>query len=218
MNDYPKTELNKVKQAPLRATYDRDIVHAILDEAFVVQVGFVVEGRPQIIPMFGVRDGESMIFHGSRKSRFMRKLADGVPLCLSVTHIDGLLFGRSAFHHSMNYRSVVIHSTGRVAQEDEKARLAVLVTDRFAQGRYADVRGTAANEMKATDFLIVPIDNVVAKHRSGDPIDDKDDLQLPHWAGEVSISQSFAAPRAAADLRDGIAVPQNLMDRYGDGE
>ncbi|MBL1420421.1 MAG: pyridoxamine 5'-phosphate oxidase family protein [Alphaproteobacteria bacterium] len=213
---YPKTELNEVKQAHVRATYDRAVVHAILDDAYVVQVGFVVDGRPQIIPMYGIRDGENMIFHGSRKSRFMRKLADGVALCLNVTHVDGLLFGRSAFHHSMNYRSVVIHSVGRLAREDEKKRLAIAVTDRFAVGRYADVRGTAANEMKATDFLIVPIDNVVAKVRTGDPVDDKDDLNLPHWAGEITVSRAFGVPRAAADLKAGIDVPRNLIEKYGE--
>ncbi|PCI85711.1 MAG: hypothetical protein COB24_12230 [Hyphomicrobiales bacterium] len=213
---YPQTDLNKVKQTRVRATYDRDIVHAILDEAYVVQVGFVVEGRPQIIPMYGIRDGETMVFHGSRKSRFMRKLADGVALCLNVTHVDGLLFGRSAFHHSMNYRSVVIHSVGRLAREEEKARLAIAVTDRFAEGRYADVRGTAANEMKATDFLIVPIENVVAKVRTGDPVDDKDDLDLPHWAGEITVSRAFGVPRAAKGLKAGIEVPQNLIEKYGE--
>lgn len=213
--NYPKTDLNKVKQAHVRATYDRDVVHGILDEAYVVQVAFVVDGQPQIIPMYGIRDGENMIFHGSRKSRFMRKLADGVALCLNVTHVDGLLFGRSAFHHSMNYRSVVIHSQGRLAREEEKARLAIAVTDRFAVGRYGDVRGTAANEMKATDFLIVPIENVVAKVRTGDPIDDKDDLDLPHWAGEITVSRAFGVPRAAVDLKAGIEVPRNLIEKYG---
>ena len=213
---YAKTELNKVKQAHVRATYDRAVVHAILDDAFVVQVAFVVDGRPQIIPMYGIRDGETMVFHGSRKSRFMRKLADGVALCLNVTLVDGLLFGRSAFHHSMNYRSVVIHSQGRLAREDEKKRLAIAVTDRFAVGRYDDVRGTAENEMKATDFLIVPIENVVAKVRRGDPIDDKDDLDLPHWAGEITVSRAYGVPRSSADLKAGIEVPQNLIDRYGE--
>lgn len=213
--EYAKTELNKPKQAPQRAVYDRAVVHSILDEAYVVQVAFVVDGRAQIIPMYGVRDGETMVFHGSRKSRFMRKLADGVPLCLNVTHVDGLLFGRSAFHHSMNYRSVVIHSEGRLAREDEKARLAIVVTDRFVKGRYADVRGTAANEMKATDFLIVPIENVVAKVRTGDPVDDKADLDLPHWAGEIAMSRVFETPRPSKDLKDGIDVPQNLIEKYG---
>lgn len=215
MNNYPQTELNNVKQARIRATYDREVVHAILDDAYVVQVAFVQDGKPQIIPMYGVRDGETMVFHGSRKSRFMRKLADGVPLCLNVTYVDGLLFGRSAFHHSMNYRSVVIKSEGRLALEDEKKRLAILVTDRFAKGRYDDVRGTAAKEMKATDFLIVPIENVVAKVRNGDPVDDKDDLDLPHWAGEITVSRQFGEPRAAADLNAGIDVPRNITDTYG---
>lgn len=216
MTDYLRTELNKVKQAAKRATYDRDVVHAILDDAYVMQVGFVVDGKPQIIPMYGIRHGENVVFHGSRKSRFMRKLADGVDLCLSVTHVDGLLFARSAFHHSMNYRSVVIHSRGRLAREDEKSDLAKAVTNRFADGRYDDVRGVADNEMKATDFLIVPIENVVAKVRTGDPIDDNDDLNLPHWAGEISIRRVYGAPKPAADLTAGIAVPQNLIDTYGD--
>lgn len=215
MSNYPETKHNKVKQAHTRATYDREVVHAILDEAYVMQVAFVVDGQPQIIPMYGIRDGEAIVFHGSRKSRFMRKLADGMALCINVTHVDGLLFGRSAFHHSMNYRSVVIKSEGRLALEDEKKRLAILVTDRFAKGRYDDVRGTAAKEMKATDFLIVPIENVVAKVRTGDPVDDKDDLDLPHWAGEITVSRVFGSPRAAADLKAGIEVPQNLKDKYG---
>lgn len=215
MNNYPQTELNNVKQARIRATYDREVVHAILDDAYVVQVAFVQDGKPQIIPMYGVRDGETMVFHGSRKSRFMRKLADGMSLCLNVTHVDGLLFGRSAFHHSMNYRSVVIQSQGRLAAESEKKRLAILVTDRFAKGRYDDVRGTADNEMKATDFLIVPIENVVAKVRTGDPVDDKQDLELPHWAGEIAINRSYGAPKGSLDLKAGIEVPQNLKETYG---
>ncbi|MCJ8324469.1 MAG: pyridoxamine 5'-phosphate oxidase family protein [Rhizobiales bacterium] len=213
--NYPKTALNLPKQAPQRANYDRENVHKILDEALVMQVGFVANGRPQIIPMYGVRDGASIVFHGSRKSRFMRKLADGVELCISVTHVDGLLFGRSAFHHSMNYRSVVVHSRGHLATDDEKAKFAALVTNRFVAGRYDDVRVTAANEMKATDFLIVPIENVVAKIRTGDPVDDKADLDLPFWAGEVPLYTRFGTPRAAADLTAGINVPQNIRAKYG---
>lgn len=213
--NYPKTGLNIPKQAPQRAHYDREIVHDILDEAFVMQVGFVVEGKPQIIPMYGVRDGETIVFHGSRKSRFMRKLADGLDLCISVTHVDGLLFGRSAFHHSMNYRSVVVHSRGHLATEEQKAKFAAMVTNRLVDGRYDDVRATAANEMKATDFLIVPIENVVAKVRTGDPIDDKDDLKLSFWAGEVPVYRHFGAARASADLKSGIEVPQNILTKYG---
>ena len=213
--EYPKTEHNIPKQAPKRAVYDREIVHEILDAAYVVQVGFVVDGRPQIIPMYGVRDGEFMIFHGSRKSRFMKKLAGGTKLCLSVTHVDALLFGRSAFHHSMNYRSVVIHSEGEIVAEDEKSRLAALVTNKFVAGRYDDVRPTAANEMKATDFLRVPIENVVAKVRTGDPVDDKEDLITPYWAGQVKISTSFEAPQSSEDLMDGINVPKSIIEKYG---
>ncbi len=213
-SQYPKTELNITKQAPKRATYDRAVIHAILDEAFVIQVGFISGGRPQIIPMYGVRDGEFMIFHGSRKSRFMKKLADGLDLCLSVTHVDGLLFARSAFHHSMNYRSVVIHSKGEIVLDAEKGRMAALVTNRFADGRYDDVRKTADNEMKATDFLRVPICNVSAKVRSGDPVDDKADLELPYWAGEVAVKTHFAAPRNADDLMARIKVPRSIVDKY----
>ncbi len=214
MEDYPKTELNIIKQAPKRAIYDRELVHKILDEALVIQVGFVVDGRAQIIPMYGVRDGEFLIFHGSRKSRFMKKLSGGTQLCLSVTHVDGLVFGRSAFHHSMNYRSVTIQSEGEIAPTHDKSRLAALVTDKFADGRYEDVRPTAVNEMKATDFLRVAIKNVVAKIRTGDPVDDKEDLTQPYWAGQVGVRMIFDAPKNAADLMRGIGVPQPIVDKY----
>lgn len=214
-NNYAKTTQNIVKQAPKRASYDRALVHSILDEAYVIQVGFVVDGIVQIIPMYGVRDGEFMIFHGSRKSRFMKKLAGGTKLCLSVTHVDGLLFARSAFHHSMNYRSVVIHSQGEIVVDADKSRLAALVTDRFVEGRYDNVRPTAANEMKATDFLRVPIENVVAKVRAGDPVDDKEDMALGYWAGEVGIEQIYKAPKSAADLENGVDIPAEIIKKYG---
>lgn len=189
MADYPTAAVYRVRQVAQRAHYDRETVHAILDAGYVAHVALIAAARPVALPMFYVRDGESVLVHGSRKSRFMRTLATGAPLCLTVTLLDGLVLARSAFHHSMNYRSVMVHGRGVTLQPNEKPAALDLFTERVSSGRALDVRAANAQELKATEILRIALVDVVAKIRTGGPIDDAEDMDRPVWAGVIPIEQ-----------------------------
>ncbi len=208
MPTYPQTPLNRVRQAPKRASHDHDAVHAILDEAYVAHIGFVVDDRPVVIPLFFARDGRSIILHGSRKARLFRRLAEGVPVSVSIAHVDALVLARSAFHHSVNYRSVVFHSRAEVLEGDERLRAMDVLVERMVPGRAAQVRPVNGPESKATMMLKVPLENVVAKSRSGPPVDDEEDYALPVWAGLVPIERRFGEPLPDAHLVEGMRPPE----------
>ncbi|WP_421861570.1 pyridoxamine 5'-phosphate oxidase family protein [Parvibaculum sp.] len=194
MSDYQTSEPFRVRQAPKRAAYDRETVHAILDAGYAAHVAFVTEAGPVALPMFYVRDGESVLVHGSRKSRFMRLLGAGLPVCLTVTHVDGLVLARSAFHHSMNYRSVMAHGVPEIVPEEEKARALDLFTRRVREGRSLEARPANAQETKATAVLRLALAEVVAKVRTGGPLDDAEDMDLPVWAGVIPVQMTFGEP------------------------
>jgi nitroimidazol reductase NimA-like FMN-containing flavoprotein (pyridoxamine 5'-phosphate oxidase superfamily) len=194
VSDYQTAKAHRVRQAAARAHYDQASVHAILDEGYVAHVAFMSEEGPVSLPMFYVRDGERVLVHASRKSRFMRVLAAGAPLCLTVTLLDGLVMARSAFHHSMNYRSVMVHGVGRVLPIQEKPAVLDLFVERVAAGRAADVRAANIQELKATDVLAIPLEQVVAKIRTGGPLDDPEDMDWPVWAGVIPLTQVAGAP------------------------
>ena len=187
MSDYSTLAAHRVRQTAQRAHYDQETVHAILDAGYVAHVAFVSEMGPVSLPMFYVRDGERVLVHASRKSRFMRTLAEGAPLCLTVTLVDGLVMARSAFHHSMNFRSVMVHGQGRVLPLEQKPAALDLFVERVEKGRSAHVRAPNIQEMKATDVLAIPLEQVVAKVRTGGPNDDAEDMSLPVWAGVVPL-------------------------------
>lgn len=188
MNKSRASERTRVRRLPQRGRYDRDSIRAILDEGLVVHVGFSVQGQSYVIPTTYVRIEDALYIHGSAASRMLEACASGVPLCATVTLLDGLVFARSAFHHSMNYRSVVV--LGRAclvaAPEEKLAALAALV-DRFAAGRSREVRAPSALELKATHVLRLSLDEASAKVRQGPPVDDEEDLALPCWAGVVPV-------------------------------
>lgn len=194
MTDYQTSPLHRVRQRAVRAHYDRETVHAILDEALVAHVAFVAEGGPVSMPMFHARDGESVLVHGSRTSRFMRVLSAGVPLCLTVTLVDGLVLARSAFHHSMNYRSVMVHGIATSVSDDEKPRAMNLFTERVKAGRSKEARPANAQELKATQVLRIPLVEVAAKVRDGGPSDDEEDMRLAVWAGVIPVEQRLGEP------------------------
>lgn len=202
MSDYGTSPAHRVRQVAKRAAYDRETVHAILDAGYVAHVAFMDEAGPVSLPLFYVRDGESALFHGSRKSRFMRVLSGGAPLCFTVTHIDGLVLARSAFHHSMNYRSVMVHGVAEVVAEVEKPRALDLFTKRVRAGRPPETRPANVQELKATQVLRLPLVEVAAKVRTGGPLDDPEDMDLPVWAGVVPVQVAFGEP-----VRDLSAVP-----------
>ncbi len=200
MTAYSPTPRTTLHRRPARAAYDRATVHAILDEALVCQLGFVVEGQPFVLPTMFVRHEERVFVHGAAVGRFMRSLAEGIDACFSVTLLDGLVLARSAFHHSMNYRSVVV--LGRATEvTDRAAKLHAmgLLVDKVSPGRSALVRGPTDKEIGATAILSIPLEEVSAKIRVGPPLDDSDDMTVPVWAGVVPV-----ALRAGGLLPDGL--------------
>ncbi len=216
-NAYTPTPRTTLHRRPMRGSYDRATVHAILDEALVCQLGFVTDGQPLALPTMFVRDEERVFVHGAAAGRFMRTLSAGVDACLSVTLLDGLVLARSAFHHSMNYRSVLVLGQAReVTDRDEKLRAMALLIDKVSPGRSARARAPSDKEIRATAILSIPLDEVSAKIRVGPPIDDEEDMAVPIWAGVVPMALRAAAPErdAAAssgvDVREPPAIPATL--------
>lgn len=206
-HEYRRTERNRVKRLPARASHERDTVHAILDAALVCHLGFVVDGQPFVIPTLHARIGDEVYVHGSSRSRTLEALASGVDVCLTVTLMDGLVLARSAFHHSVNYRSVTAFGRARpVAGDDEKTAALRAFTERLYPGRWDEVRPPNASELKATHVLALPLDEAVAKVRTGGPIDDADDMALPVWAGVVPLALAGGAPVVDPQVAPGITL------------
>jgi len=202
----------KVERHPERAVADRDVAHAILDEGLICHVGFVADGRPWVIPMMYARDGERLYLHGSPASRMLRSLAVGIDVSVTVTLIDALVLARSAFSHSMNYRSVVIAGTAtEVSDLDAKLAAMRCLVEHVLPGRWAEVRGPSDKEIAATIVLSLPLDHVSTKVRTGPPIDVTADRTLPIWAGEVPLSVQAGVPRADALATD-LAPPPSVSD------
>jgi len=204
MSDFTPTEHTQVKRLPKRGKYDRETVHAILDAAFVCHVGFSVEGQPYVIPTNYGRSGDTVYLHGSAASRMLRTLSEGVPVCVTVTLVDGLVLARSAFHHSVNYRSVVMLGAARLVEDPaEKMEALRLFTEHVMKGRWNEVRWPTEQEMKATTVLALPLEEVSAKVRTGGPVDDEADYTLPVWAGvlplEMVPKEPIADPQRKAD-------------------
>lgn len=194
-SDSLQTSRTTVRRLPARGAYDRDTVYAIVDEALICHVGFIVNEHPAVIPTIHWRDGDTLYFHGSAASRMLRTLKDGVEACVTVTLLDGLVLARSAFHHSMNYRSVVIYGRAvEVAEEAEKRRALELLVEHIAAGRSADVRAPNDRELKQTLVLALPLREASAKTRSGPPLDDEEDYALPVWAGVIPLHLERKSP------------------------
>jgi nitroimidazol reductase NimA-like FMN-containing flavoprotein (pyridoxamine 5'-phosphate oxidase superfamily) len=204
----PRSKRTAVRRLPDRGRYDAETIHAILDEGLVCHVGFVMDGQPFVIPMGYGRDGDRLILHGSVASRALRTLASGVPACVTVTLVDGLVVARSVFHHSVNYRSVVILGHAEpVTDPAEKMRALERLTNHLVPGRWADARLPNDREMAKTLVLRMPLDESSAKLRSGPPKDDEEDYALPIWAGVVPFAPAAGAPEDDPRLGAGIARP-----------
>jgi nitroimidazol reductase NimA-like FMN-containing flavoprotein (pyridoxamine 5'-phosphate oxidase superfamily) len=217
MSTFTPTERTQVKRLPKRGVYDRETVFKILDEAFVCHVGFVVDGQPYVIPTNFGRVGETLYLHGSAASRMLRTLSERIPFCVTVSIIDGLVLARSAFHHSVNYRSVVVLGTARLVEDPtEKMEALRLFTEHIMKGRWDQIRWPSEQEMKGTTVLALAMEEVSAKVRTGGPVDDEQDYELPVWAGVLPLSVTTAAPIADARLKAGIAVPENVA-KYSRG-
>jgi uncharacterized protein len=208
-----QTERTRVRRLPKRGNYDRETINAILDEAFICHVGFVADGQPYVIPTGYARIGDDLYIHGSAASRMLRNLAEGVDVCVTVTLIDGLVLARSAFHHSINYRSVVILGKATLVEDlDEKSRALEAFTEHVIPGRWAEIRWPTELEMKATSVLKLPIEEASAKIRTGAPVDDEEDYSMNVWAGVLSLSLVKNDSIPDERLSDGIPVPDHVRN------
>lgn len=216
MNDITPTGRTRVRRRAQRGSYDRALVNAILDEALVCHVGFVVDGQPFVLPMAYARIGDQLYLHGAVANRMLKALGSGAPACVTVTLLDGLVLARSAFHQSVNYRSVVILGTAREVTEAGEKRAALdALTEHLAPGRLAEIRAPSEEEMRATTVLAIPVNEVSAKVRSGPPVDDEADLAMTCWAGVVPLRLEPQAPVTDGHVPPGVEAPPVERFRRG---
>lgn len=207
----PPTSRTRVVREPERGVYDRATAYQILDEAFICHVGFVADGQPYVIPTSYGRVGDQLYIHGSAASRMLRKLTEDVPVCVTVTLLDGLVLARSVFNHSMNYRSVVILGKAKLVEgREEKLKALEALSEHIIPARWADARGPNERELKATSVLRVPIEEFSCKVRTGPPVDDEEDYAFPTWAGVLPLVLTPQVPINDARLDPVREVPQYL--------
>jgi uncharacterized protein len=205
---FPQTARTKLKRLPKRGHFDRETVYGILDEGFICHVGFAIDAQPFVIPTGYGRAGDKLYIHGSQASRMLRSLAGGINVCVTVTIVDGLVLARSAFHHSMNYRSVVVFGRATLVDDpQEKMEALVALSEHIVRGRWDDVRGPNDEEIKLTTVLCLPLEEASAKIRTGPPLDDEEDYALPIWAGVVPLKLVAGEPVKDPLLSSEIVVP-----------
>lgn len=211
MNAFTPTDRSRVKRLHERGKYDEASIFPILDAAFIAHVGYVIDGQPYVTPTAFWREGRVLYWHGSAASRMLRSQEAGVPACVTVTHLDGLVLARSGFHHSINYRSVMAFGMARlVADPREEARQLDLFVDRLYPGRRGEIRGNEPQELKGTTVIMMEIEEASAKSRSGPPKDDEGDYALDCWAGVIPVAQVVGEAVADPKLKSGIAFPSGL--------
>jgi nitroimidazol reductase NimA-like FMN-containing flavoprotein (pyridoxamine 5'-phosphate oxidase superfamily) len=214
---YTPTPRTRLVREPDRAVYDREAAYKILDEGFLCHVGFVADAQPFVIPTSYGRKDDSLYIHGSAASRMLRQMKEGVPVCVTVTLLDGLVLARSIFNHSMNYRSVVILGQATLVDDPaEKLEALRLLSEHIIPGRWADSRQPNEKELKATSVLWLPIDEFSAKVRQGPVVDDEPDYSFPTWAGVLPLEMKVGEPIDDARLMQGQTVPEYVR-RYRRG-
>lgn len=213
------TDRTRLKRMPKRGVFDREAVYRILDEGFICHVAFVVDDQPYAIPTGYARVGDAIYLHGSAASRMLKSVGAGIPVCVTVTLVDGLVLARSAFHHSVNYRSVVLLGQARMVTDPmEKADALRAFTNHVVPGRWDELRPVTAQELLGTSVLVLPIEEASAKVRTGPPIDDEEDLTWPVWAGVVPLSLHAGPPIPDAHARPDMAPPDaSRLTRAADG-
>jgi len=214
MRTLPQTQRTTLKRLPKRGSHERETVNQILDEGFICHVGFAVDGLPFVIPTGYARADDKLIIHGSQASRMLRALKTGIDVCVTVTLIDGLVLARSAFHHSMNYRSVVIFGRAvPIEQREEKLAALFALSEHMIPGRWQEVREPSEAELQQTTVLSLPIDEASAKIRTGPPLDDEEDYAMSVWAGVLPMRLQFDKPISDPRLPGNIEVPE-YVSRY----
>jgi len=213
MDTFPKTDINRVRRVPQRGHYDKETIYAIVDDALICHVGMVENGRPFVIPTIHARQGDNILLHGATTSRMLKHIACGNDICITITHLDGLVLARSVFHHSMNYRSAVLFGKGHLI-ENTAAKMEALkiFTEKLIPGRWDDARIPNAKETKATHIVSIPIESASAKIREGGPGDDEEDYALDVWAGILPMRAVFGELTADERLKEGVLLPAYLAD------
>lgn len=212
MAQFEKTRKNRVQRVPERGIYEREVVYEIVDHALIGHVGFVVDGEPFVIPTLIARQDDQILVHGATSSRLMRHIQSAAPLCVAVTHVDGLVLARSIFHHSLNYRSAVLFGTGKFIEErDAKIEALRLFSERLIPGRWEDARQPNDVELKATAIASIEIDLASAKIRTGPPGEEEEDYSLPVWAGVLPVRQLYGEPVPDKRLDPAIDFPEYLQ-------
>jgi len=214
MTHFPKTDQNRIKRLPKRGHYDRETIYQILDEALICRVGFVEAKQPYIIPINFARVGDTIVLHGAKASRLLKHIADGHPVCVEATLVDGLVLARSVFHSSVNYRSVVLFGKGQLVEDDgEKLEALKAITEHLIPGRWNEARLPTRKEMNATSVVSITIDQASAKVRVGPPGDDEEDYALPIWAGVLPMQVTTSSPIRDELMKQDIAIP-NYVTTY----
>ena len=213
MSDFEKTEQNTVIRVPDRGAYDRKTIYQIIDEALICHVGLVQHEQPFVIPTLHARHDDHILLHGATTSRLIKHVQAGNAVCLTMTLVDGIVLARSVFHHSINYRSVVLFGHGTLVESDqEKLHALQCFTERLIPGRWQDARQPNQKELKATSVVSVPIDSASAKVRVGPAVDDEEDLQLPVWAGVLPIRQQIGPPQRDPELPAAVSQPEYIKN------
>ncbi len=216
MSQFKPTVRSRGRRAPKRVNYDRETIYGVLDSSFMCHVGYVLDDQPFVTPTSYWRDGDTLFWHGSAASRMIKRMAEGLPACLTVGHFDGLVLARSGFHHSFNYRSVMAFGRARAINDmaAKEAALEIFV-ERVMPGRTAEIRPANAKELKATTVVAMEIEEASAKIRTGPPIDDAPDYDLEVWAGTVPVKLVAEAPVPDPDLKAGIELPDYIAQWTG---
>jgi nitroimidazol reductase NimA-like FMN-containing flavoprotein (pyridoxamine 5'-phosphate oxidase superfamily) len=212
-----RSERTKVRRVPARGNYDPETIRQILDAHFLCHVAFIQDDYPVVIPTLYGRKEDRLYLHGATSSRFINSLGKGISLSLSVTLVDGFVLARSAFHHSMNYRSVVLFGQGKLVPEDKKYDALKIISDHIIPGRWEEIREPNQKELKATNLLTIPIHEASAKIRTGPPKDDESDYQMDVWAGVVPLKICAFEPLADPRLKEGLAasgILDDLLKKY----
>ena len=208
--EYPRTSRNTVKRVPKRGHYDQQTIFPILDAGFLAHVGFEVNGQPFVIPTAYGRRGDVIYLHGATTSRLIKEGQSGIRMCITVTHLDGIVLARSAFHHSMNYRSAVLFGTATLVPDEGKEEALFVISEQILKGRWDESRLPNQKELKATSVLAFQIEEASAKIREGGPGDEPEDYALPIWAGVIPVEQVYGDAVPDEVLTEGIPVPESV--------
>ena len=210
--DFQRTAKNRVVRVPERGRYDQATIYRIIDEALICHVGLVEANQPAVIPTLHARKDNEILLHGAASSRLIKYVQSGREVCVAMTLVDGLVMARSVFHHSVNYRSVVLFGRGRLVPAEDKLAYLEYFTNYLIPGRWAEVRPPNETELKATTIVTIPIELASAKVRVGPPGDEPEDMALPVWAGVLPIKPQFLPPEDDPQLEDNIPVPDHILD------